>query len=41
MEDISHKHDLSKDYEQTIIPCAQRYTEADPLAVAVLVEASL
>ena len=41
MDVISHKLDLSKDYVQTILTCAQGFTEDDPLAVAVLVEASL
>jgi len=38
---ISHKLDLSKDYVQTILTCAQGFTEDDTMAVAVLVEASL
>lgn len=41
MDVISHKLDLSKDYVQTILTCAQGFTEDDTLAVAVLVEASL
>ena len=32
---------LSKDYVQTILTCAQGFTEDDTMAVAVLVEASL
>ena len=41
MNVISHKLDLSKDYVQTILTCAQGFTEDDTMAVAVLVEASL
>ena len=41
MDVISHKLDLSKDYVQTILTCAQGFTEDDTMAVAVLVEASL
>ena len=41
MNGISHKLDLSKDYVQTILTCAQGFTEDDTMAVAVLVEASL
>ena len=41
MDVISHKLDLSKDQVQTILTCAQGFTEDDTLAVAVLVEASL
>mgnify|MGYP007110818456 CR=1 FL=1 len=38
MNVISHKLDLSK---ETILTCAQGFTEDDTMAVAVLVEASL
>lgn len=41
MDIICHKLDLSKDYVQTILTCAQGFTEDDTMAVAVLVEASL
>ena len=41
MNVISHKLDLSEDYVQTILTCAQGFTEDDTMAVAVLVEASL
>ena len=35
------KNVTSKDYVQTILTCAQGFTEDDTMAVAVLVEASL
>ena len=41
MGTICHKLDLPKDYVQTILTCAQGFTEDDAMAVAVLVEASL
>lgn len=41
MDTICHKLDLPKDYVQTILTCAQGFTEDDAMAVAVLVEASL
>ena len=37
MDVISHKLDLSKDYVQTILTCAQGFTEDDTLDVAVAV----
>lgn len=41
MDVICQKLDLSRDYVQTILTCAQGFTEDDTMAVAVLVEASL
>ncbi len=38
---ISETLGLSRDYIQTILTCAQGFTEDDNIAVAVLVEASL
>ena len=40
MNVISHKLDLSKDYVQTILTCAQGFTEDDTMAVACLLYTS-